>query len=715
MNERTRGLRLVAMIVPAIAAVVAVLLFVADGPPPAIDPTAHDVTPSEGTLAGRSSAGLAGDADPLQGGLLGTFRGRSRGAARYAETGGGPRAYSAHGDGTLSGRVVDADEQPMVDIVVRADDAYGVLGTSFTRSGYDGTFAFTDLASDRVRVSAGGGTAQEVAIGSTDVLLRAPAAIVQRAVQLRWTDGEALRLRAANILLAVVDATGAAQAERLLLEGEAMRVRYPRDARSVSITVLDVRLATLDVATGHRKPDVGPLPVLRRAVAVDLESSGPIEIPLARGLALAGTVRDDGGRAVAGATVTARRVDQRAHTEAALSHVCTDAEGAFRLQGLGAGEWTLALASGGFELHPDTKLVYAAGRDDVRLVVLGSRSVFGSVVDERGRPLEGATVRATPALTRGTVRTSRQAVTDAEGAFRIEGLAASEPIEVWVDGLRRGDEAWLPILARTVDDPEREQSLRMQPGALVRGRVSGAEAALLASARLEMWTAETAESKARVAAFGSPHADGTFALGPVPAGRYEIRVRHGDTNTLGRRIAVEAPAEDVELTLVDDGRLRGRVLGSGSGVRIDVFGEGTASHTVTDAGGVFAVGVPRGSVTLLVRDLARRRAALVELEGNAEGRDLEVTLGEAHDIEAKLAPPSDEESLTGFGAPTATRGRVVVEGRLDVATQSVRFDVLPPGTWDLRARAVVGRRTIVYALRGVAEGALDLVLEPLPE
>ena len=30
---------------------------------------------------------------------------------------------------------------------------------------------------------------------------------------------------------------------------------------------------------------------------------------------------------------------------------------------------------------------------------------------------------------------------------------------------------------------------------------------------------------------------------------------------MARRIAVEAPAEDVELTLVDDGRLRGRSKG----------------------------------------------------------------------------------------------------------------------------------------------------------
>ncbi len=113
-----------------------------------------------------------------------------------------------------------------------------------------------------------------------------------------------------------------------------------------------------------------------------------LEVRLEPALLVTGTVRDEEGAPVAGASVRASRSDLEA--AAPLMTVC-DAEGSFRLKGLSPGAWTFSASAEGFarSTRPDVA-VQREGAEPVELVLTRGIEAVLRVFDAAGRPLSGA-------------------------------------------------------------------------------------------------------------------------------------------------------------------------------------------------------------------------------------------------------------------------------------------------------------------------------------
>ena len=108
--------------------------------------------------------------------------------------------------------------------------------------------------------------------------------------------------------------------------------------------------------------------------------------------------------------------------------VATDAQGRFRLTGLGPGKWTLRTASSRFlPAMLDVELAEEQMRDDVVLVVKPGQAIAGQVVDERGVGVAGMKVGSQRKEARGAMEIERftadeATTTDPNGYFTLSGL-----------------------------------------------------------------------------------------------------------------------------------------------------------------------------------------------------------------------------------------------------------------------------------------------------
>ncbi|MGE0192791.1 MAG: hypothetical protein AB7T63_12215 [Planctomycetota bacterium] len=599
------------------------------------------------------------------------------------------------GTGVVAGHVVDIEDRPLAGVSVSAEAVGTLQGAWTTTSGEDGRFLFERLGAGTLRLHAKGVPAVEVASGRRDVKLVRSVELTERELVLLAEDGTAVT--DGEVLLHVRGPGAQPAVTSVRIVGGVAVLDWPATSVEVTVGVLRAR-------AGARELDLS-----RRPLAIDLSSTGRLHLTVPESLAIRGRVVDATGSGVAGVPLSAEVAGAKSSVATSSAVARSGADGSFRLGGLSEGAWRIVVVGHAFELDADASAVVDAGSSEVEVVVRATRAIFGSVVDDRGRALSGATVRASPAAGGGRVRRPLAAVTDDEGAFRIEGLAATGTLEVWVDALQRDGEVWQPLSGHVVDAVDAPLTLAVMRGAMVRGHVRGADEARLAGTRLEVWTQEHGGEPTRLAGLGSPRTDGTFAVGPLAPGAYELVVRHVHTQTMGRRLAVRAPTEDLVVELTDDGRFRGHVVGAGADVRLEVFGGGPRLRATTLQDGSFVLGVPAGPFLLLARDPARRRAALLELDGARLPDDVRIELGPAADIVGTLARP-----VGGFryvrGA-TARRGSVTVDGRVDRETGRFLFEALPAGPWDLVISIWTGQADLIYAQRGVAAGSRDLVLE----
>jgi len=180
------------------------------------------------------------------------------------------------------------------------------------------------------------------------------------------------------------------------------------------------------------------------------------DVLLAASAAVAGTVVDEEGRPVAGASVVAARPDRRGagtwldtKSAAALwepspgASAPTTAEGRFRVADLRGGvEYALRASAPGFAPSGETRLSMRPGETRAAEVVLQRESVVtGRVVDERGGPVAGALVgvailpegalasRELPTTAEVEEALARDGdTTGADGRFEVRGLARGDRI-----------------------------------------------------------------------------------------------------------------------------------------------------------------------------------------------------------------------------------------------------------------------------------------------
>lgn len=220
----------------------------------------------------------------------------------------------------------------------------------------------------------------------------------------------------------------------------------------------------------------------------------PVALVAAPGERLRGLVVDGKGAPVAHAAVAVIHprgpASEGAPPEERIARAAfalaadTDDAGAFDLSGLDGGPFTLLASAPGHASAKLLDLVPSAGL--VRVTLHSASTVTGRVLDERQRPIRGATVAVARSLGPGALDESGDTVTDARGAYELSDVASGGHalvMQVAATGF---------ATRRVTMPPLRPGEARVQPIALesaadLRVRVVDAEGRPLPGALVEVY------------------------------------------------------------------------------------------------------------------------------------------------------------------------------------------------------------------------------------
>jgi protocatechuate 3,4-dioxygenase beta subunit len=363
---------------------------------------------------------------------------------------------------------------------------------------------------------------------------------------------------------------------------------------------------------GHARLEripVGPWVVTVRARGFQVAretrlTSTAFTVKLNKGGTITGIVRDGTTKApVPGARVAledAMPMPSDWQEGVARNEAVADARGAFRLEGVGRGRVSVVARARGYGMG--TRNDARAGAR-LELFLFPGPTLFGTVRDSAGRPVAGASVRL---FAQGWSSPPPVDATDADGRFTVAGI---QPGEYWIivrsggraPGLRAvvlterdgaadivlGEGGFLT--GRTVDDSGRP----------IAGATVGPEA--LGGRGLPQLVADSLAARSR--------ADGTFVLGPLPAGAFSILLSHAGHAAAHTQATVTSlqsvDLHDVvlESALAVRGQVRDREGTAIAGALVRVQpraggGEATAEAETESDGGFVVGGLSAGAYSV---------------------------------------------------------------------------------------------------------------------
>lgn len=384
----------------------------------------------------------------------------------------------------------------------------------------------------------------------------------------------------------------------------------------------------------------------------------PQRIVLARGVGAFGRVLTGERQPVAGATVELLAVPEsrgRMRLRApdfwpSPFTTASGADGRFVVEHLPAGRYNLQVEARGFApvTVPGVELAAVPPQRDLGTVVVGPGAALeGVVVDPHGLTLAEARVwalvtgsdAAMNAFFRGP-EDEPQAVTGADGRFRIDGLRPGERVEVVVrrQGYSGGEAAGVePPVAEPV-------RIVLNPAVRVSGRVLDLDGKGIAGAFVDHSLKRVRGNSIGWTTLGKPvstDAEGRFAIDGVEPG-IVVLFAHAQGFVAGNRddLAVVAgrDLEGVEIVLRQGARVAGRVLDAagepvaGAQVMVEQSARSSMSRSqlsMSDGDGIYGIdGVEPGPRTLVARhDDGRRAAAELEVREGDNTLDLRLAGG----------------------------------------------------------------------------------------
>lgn len=270
---------------------------------------------------------------------------------------------------------------------------------------------------------------------------------------------------------------------------------------------------------------------------------GDLRIVLARGAILIGRLVDAGGQPVANVLVQLEIEGEPARA------TLTGGDGRFQFDAV-RGRCTLTASAQGAPPVRERVELESGERREVVLTLAGeNRELAGRVLDERGFPVESATIRVQSLDTRFPV--SRNGVSGADGTFRVSGLP-SPPYSVAVE---HPDYA-AARLSRVAPDLRQELKVELRAGARVHGlaldrmRNQG-----IASARVRLRGGKQPRS-------ARTDTQGRFEFRNVLPGKYEILIdANGYVSARSRVVLQGADARELDpIVLGPAGRVSGDVV-----------------------------------------------------------------------------------------------------------------------------------------------------------
>ena len=253
------------------------------------------------------------------------------------------------------------------------------------------------------------------------------------------------------------------------------------------------------------------------------------------GLPVKGIVRNQSLEPIAGATVSG-----------GAAPVTTDEHGAYLLQGMldSSSIYVYAQAEG-YAQEQKNHTVLPGVESRVDFVLIPEFVIRGCVRDESGAPVEGAKVAAFQSL-------QLAATTDVDGAYELQHLSpltAKHHIFVRKAGYCEAV-AQVPVVNRAAA----EQDLVLRRGALVAGRVTGADGSPLEGAQLYIGFSEDAYNRLDAVA----HKNGEFRFPNVPPGEQTLVAQHPGYPE--SRLVLQIPEEASEVAGLQIAMKRGHFV-----------------------------------------------------------------------------------------------------------------------------------------------------------
>ncbi|HSR98463.1 MAG TPA: carboxypeptidase regulatory-like domain-containing protein [Kofleriaceae bacterium] len=417
------------------------------------------------------------------------------------------------------------------------------------------------------------------------------------------------------------------------------------------------------------------------------------------------------------------------------------------------GEFTLATGDGAIKLtarcasgdQGDAQVTASRSTPDTVVPVTPGGSIAGRVVDGAGKPVVGVVVMASKVsgtermvVRNGMITSGVQALTDAAGAYKIEGLSGGSYRMGVVDRGR-------PLPQRTqsmVDLGARERKTGVElavdrPDGVIRGVVTGPDgkplpdawvsvsadlAAMLepvrggdhGSGNARMMVIEDRDSGAPESSFppALTDAQGHFEIGGLPRATYAV-VAEAQRGQLRARNGGVVPDATIELRALGVTSLSGTVAGaSGPSTLFSVELDGPTRTTRSFTDGAFTFArVDPGSYTVRVQSR----------DGNGQAT-VEVVPNEPATVDIKLASNAIVvgQLVDGSGHPVAGQAVALVpdsgDGRLQIALEGPPPTTGPDGRFRLEHRPgksvlIVLRQPRPFTRRGLvleAGKTLDL-------
>jgi uncharacterized GH25 family protein len=309
-------------------------------------------------------------------------------------------------------------------------------------------------------------------------------------------------------------------------------------------------------------------------------------------LRLEGQVIDADEKAVSGATVVLASNPPRSAT--------SGDDGGFAFDGLVGRPYTLTARSPKGVAGPITARLTDKSEPIVLRLAPGAKVIVDVVDASTGKPLDGATVELRSA------DVIRQTTKDGSTTF-ISIPAGGYQLAAWAPG-RAVTHQWLGI-----DIGEEHETLRLEPGANVTGRVVDPGGAPVSGARVTYHGASNWSQQADPRFDGvETGKDGAFEFAALPAGSFRFAATHGElARAESQLVTLDGKTEvhDITITLGAGAIVRGVVVDAkkqpvpSARVRIGVTARNRMifeppRQAYTDASGAFEIkGLPRGELS----------------------------------------------------------------------------------------------------------------------
>jgi hypothetical protein len=452
-------------------------------------------------------------------------------------------------------------------------------------------------------------------------------------------------------------------------------------------------------------------------VVVGLAQETVVDIRLDRGRRVQGTVQAKGGAPLRDVAlmVPFGPVEFLASRQPGV-RARSDGQGRFQLDGLPPGRVDL-LATAPTGRARTTVDLTTADRDGLVLTIDPDGVVMGTVIDERRRPIAGARVAAATGARRGPW--SPPALSDDSGRFRIEGLTPG-PLSVaashasGVAELSPGNlEPGVPRVLEVILDG----------GAFVSGTVRRPDGRPAPGSQVFAFAGGWVQSPwgQPTGAAETAAADGSYRVGPLPAGELIVRVtspgddpfaglnsRHARPDRIALVLRGGERKRGVDLVVLDnDLTVTGRVLDSDGqavgGAVLNAVPDGTGTavpqgRTLSQADGQFLIeGLSAGPHTIAVAHPDYPPARREHVAAGSSG--LQLRLERAGALAGVVTGP-DGRPVSDYviiGRPVLTPDASEHERRTSWRTPPLQvgvmsqpdgafsFSSVPPGTYELDA------------------------------